>query len=392
MIPELAKFRDTLGSKFIIDDWEAVDIIVAVAVAHKFKGEMLWLRVIGASGSGKTEILRTFIAQKGYTETLETLTPSAIRRGFKPVRRNPKTDELEPMISSQTLLQRMDGKLVITKELAPLLTRQHESRLEVFGLLRSLHDGELDADYGSFEGHIKQKCCFDWIIGTTGQVESENQLEMQLGSRFTDLHWGTPNSVTSAIDQAVDNLGGIDSIREELGNCMSSIVARTNLEASKEKFYKQWYPANKKKFLELCKILAILRTPVKRDNHDRGVLEDPLPEVGTRIGQSYAKVSIGLMMLGIEDIMPYLVRLTWDGLPRNRRVVLRAIDKVEQEERIPRPSDDITNVSQWAISQYSKEIEHDDGTGLSQPTVFYILQDMRILKVKDLPWRQLLCR
>lgn len=391
MIPELTQFKDCLAKHFIINDWQAVDTIIAVAAAHKFKGEMLWLRVIGASGSGKTEILRAFMGLKGYSETLETLTPSAIRRGFKPVRRNTKTDQLEDIIKEPTLLQRMDGKLVITKELAPLLTRQHEARMEIFGLLRSLHDGELDADYGSMQGHIKQKCIFDWIIGTTGQVESENQLEMQLGSRFTDLRWSTPE-VDSAIDKAVDNLGGLDLIREELSSYMASIVARTDIETGKLKF-KKWYANsdNRQQFLKLCHILAILRTPVKRDGRDKQVIEDPLPEVGTRIGQSYAKVATGLCMLGIEDIGAYLTRLTWDGLPRNRRVVLKAIHKIESEDRQPIPDDSITNVSQWAIAKYSSMIEADDGTGLSQPAVGLILSDFRILKAKDLPWRQYLC-
>ena len=391
MIPELMQFKDCLAKHFIINDWQAVDIIIAAAAAHKFKGEMLWLRVIGASGSGKTEILRALMGLKGYSETLETLTPSAIRRGFKPVRRNPKTDELEEIIKEQTLLQRIDGKLVITKELAPLLTRQHEARMEIFGLLRSLHDGELDADYGSMQGHIKQKCTFDWIIGTTGQVESENQLEMQLGSRFTDLRWSTPE-IDSAIDKAVGNLGSLDTIREELSNHIASIIARADIEAGELKF-KKWYSDsdNRQQFLKLCHILAVLRTPVKRDSHDKQVIEDPLPEVGTRIGQSYAKIATGLCMLGIEDVGSYLTRLTWDGLPRNRRVVLKAIHKIESEDRQPIPDDSITNVSQWAIAKYSSMIEEDGNTGLSQPTVRLVLNDLTILKIKELPWRKYLC-
>jgi len=96
-------------------------------------------------------------------------------------------------------------------------------------------------------------------------------------------------------------------------------------------------------------------------------------------------------MLGIEDVGSYLTRLTWDGLPRNRRVVLKAIHKIESEDRQPIPDDSITNVSQWAIAKYSSMIEEDGNTGLSQPTVRLVLNDLTILKIKELPWRKYLC-
>jgi hypothetical protein len=390
MIPELAKFKDCLAKHFVINDWQAVDIIVAAAVAHKLKGEMLWLRIIGASGSGKTEILRTLTSQQGYVETLETLTPSAIRRGFKPMRRNKETDQLEAVIKGDTMLQRMDGKLVITKELAPLLTKQHEARLEIFGLLRSLHDGELDADYGSFEGHIKQKCRFDWILGTTGQVESENQLEMQLGSRFTDLRWGTP-SAEDATNKAIDNIGDMDAVREELANTMASIIARSEAKAGNE--FRAWFknPQHKEHFLKLCHILAVFRTPVVREKYSKNVCEEPLPEVGTRIGQSFAKISMGLFMLGIEDIIPYMIRMTWDGLPSTRRMVLRAICEIENSDRelMPIPGNELTSATQQSIARWSKTIS-DDGTGLSQQTVSLVMEDLCVLKARDLPWREFL--
>ena len=394
-IPELIKFKECIAKHFIITDWQAIDIVVAAAVSHKLGGEMLWLRVIGASGSGKTEILRTLYNQIGYVETLETLTPSAIRRGFKPMRRNKETDKLESILDQPTLIQRINGHLVITKELAPLMTRQHEARLEIFGLLRSLHDGELDADYGSLEGHVHQKCCFDWILGTTGQVDSENQLEMQLGSRFTDMRWDMPDNIEDAIIKAVDNMDSIDPIRDELSDIMASIIARADKLAAKRFTNEYMKSENKEGFAKLCRILAVLRTPVVRDRHNRDIVDEPLPESGTRIGQSFAKIAKGLYMLGIDNINPYLVRMAWDGLPRTRRIVLKAIHKVEQGSNMLIPdadTDTITNVSQRYIAKYSKTIEDNDGTGLSQQSISIVLNDLRVLKAKQLPWREYLCQ
>jgi len=376
LIPEAERFKDCLAQHFEIDDWLAVDIILACVVAHKIGGEMLWLRIIGASGSGKTEILRTLLGQEGYIETVETLTPSAIRRGLQMVKKRVDKDgqeEYQKVQTEPTLLERINKKLVITKELAPLLTRHHDTRLEIFGLLRSVHDGELDADYGSLQGHIKQKCWFDWILGTTTYVDSQNQLEMQLGSRFTDLRWGSPLSRKKAVSRAIQNIPHIEAIRAELSGIMTSLIAHSDT-ANAGDF--QADLQSEEWLLDLCEITSVLRTPVERDGYTREVKEKsiPSPELGTRIGQNYAKIMAGLRMLGVENVQPYITRLTWDALPPMRATVLRAILTLEASGR--KPSEEL--------------IACNNGSGLSKSTVHLVSKDLQILGAERLNWRSCL--
>lgn len=366
MISEVDRFKSCLAQHFVIDDWQAVDIVLACVVAHKCGGEMLWLRIIGASGSGKTEILRSVMAiPEGYIETLETLTPSAIRRGLQLIKKDKQNPENYKKIQMEpTLLERLDTKLVITKELAPLLTRNHESRLEIFGLLRSVHDGELDADYGSLQGHIKQKCWFDWILGTTSYVESQNQLEMQLGSRFTDIRWGSPSTREQAMSKAYDNVHNLNAIRQELGATVTSTVAHADPNFA--------YFEPEGWFFIMCNLLAILRTPVPRNPYTKEVELPPEPELGTRIAQNFGKICWGLRMLGINDFKPYIARLVWDGLPIHRRNVLKAVLALESEGH---------KVSQEAIANMN-------GTGLSKSSVSLICRDLKLLSLDSLAWRE----
>jgi hypothetical protein len=366
MIPEAERFKTCLGTYLKIDDWQALEIVLAAVVAHKIKGEMLWLRIIGASGSGKTEILRACMSQNGYTETMEMVTPSAIRRGMQLYKKD-ASGNLKPLNLQDTLIQRINGKLVITKELAPILTKQHDAKMELFGLLRSLHDGELDADYGSMQGHLKQKCWFDWILGTTTYVDSQNQLEMQLGSRFVDLRWGSPVTRKTAIGQAIDNLGNMEYIRNELTANMATIincVDTTRAEAFKRT---DW-------LLELCDIVAHFRTAVGRDKN-KEIDSAPMPEVGTRVGQNLARIAKGLILLGVEDIRPYMVRLSWDAIPPVRVCVLKAAYELEQKGK---------KVTQEALAEHNE-------LGLSQQYISTILSDFKILRFGELPWREHLC-
>lgn len=341
MIIEVNDYKGILCNHLEIDDWQAVEIILAVIAAHKYRGEMVWLRVIGAAGSGKTEILRSVAAVrelkgfKDYVDTIESLTPASIRRGHKN--------------ENQPLLARIDGKLVITKELAPLLTRDKESKLEIFGLLRSVKDGELDADYGSDEGHIRQKSHFDWILASTCYVDRQAQLDALLGPRFIDLRWGRPLDRLKAIGMAMEKVEGKPSIRKKLSEAIGRILdALPN--TINDPPVTEWE-------LRLVDLVSNLRTPVQRDGRDKELVALPEPELGTRIGESFQRIKKGLVAIGVEDCTPYLIRLAWDSIPKMRADILRE-----------------------AMNGNKSEREIASSVGYSQPTIHYVHEDLKLLK------------
>ena len=80
------------------------------------------------------------------------------------------------------MLDRIAGKLVITKDIAAILTSRKDLREEIFGVLRGIKDGKLTADFGSDEGHLVQEARFDWILAATSSgIEQQRQLESLLG-------------------------------------------------------------------------------------------------------------------------------------------------------------------------------------------------------------------
>ncbi|MFC1981106.1 hypothetical protein ACFLVN_02550 [Chloroflexota bacterium] len=148
----LEQVKATLRKHFEVKDWQGVDIILATAVAHFIPGEMLWLRFIGPSRSGRTELLRAIAEDHDDCAEMEVLTPAAFRGGFK---KGPK------------VLDRINGKLVITKDIASILTSRKDMRTEIFGVLRGIKDGKLTADFGSDQGYLLQEARFDWILAAT---------------------------------------------------------------------------------------------------------------------------------------------------------------------------------------------------------------------------------
>lgn len=344
MIEEVLRFERLLTDNFELDDLQATRIVIAATVSHKSRwSEMLWLRIIGASGTGKTEFLRTLVAQEGYCVTMESLTAGAIRRGFV----TKKDGEIQP-----TLLQRLNGKLVITKEFASMLTKDMDSQKEIFGLLRSVYDGELDADYGSEQGHLHQATHFDWILGSTAYIDKVRSIEYLLGSRFVDIHWESPAEREMAVVKAIMNDGDLELIRGKLARAMADIIASA-----------EGVPKPRLDYVpEMANISASLRSPVERNYRTMEIEDLPEVELGTRMGQALSRIAGGLLMIGVQEegIKPYLNRIILNSMTRIRSAVVRA-----------------------QMAGLTKQSEIAARLNVSQGTVSRVLEDMKVLGWKD---------
>lgn len=335
----LEQVKATLRQHFEIKDWQGVEIILATAAAHYIPGEMLWLRFIGPSRSGRTELLRAIAVHPDCAE-VEVLTPAAFRGGFK---KGPK------------VLDRINGKLVITKDIAEILTARKDMRTEIFGVLRGIKDGKLTSDFGSDEGHLVQEARFDWILAATSSgIEQQRQLEGLLGQRFIDLRWQPGNREVMAYRAACNN-PYLSSIRDELVVDVLSLLYRAEEVVKSEN-----YTLSEHELRWIAKVAdttAILRTPVQQDRHGL-ILSLPEPEVGTELAQGFSRIASGLLCLGLEDWQPYIRRLAWDCIPSVRIKLLRSL------ENNPQTVDQL-----------------EQSTGIPQRTIYYHLEHLELLRV-----------
>jgi hypothetical protein len=269
---------------------------------------------------------------------MEHITPAALRGGL---RQGPK------------LLKRLDGKLVITKDLATILTLRKDDRNTIFGLLRPIKDGVLVSDFGSTEGHLRQKVSFDWILATTPVFEQHRQLESLLGERYIDLRWRPGNREEMALKAGMNN-PNLDMIRLWLASDVCSLMAR----AREDMPDSDLGDSDIAVISQYADKTARLRTPVPRDRY-RNVIAYPEPEIGTDLTQGFSRVVKGLMLFELA-YEPYLNRLLWDCMPRIRSSILSWLVKGETDP-----------------DKISATIK------LSRRTVDYQLEDLRLLEVID---------
>jgi hypothetical protein len=324
----------TLGKHFEIQDWVGVRIVLATAAAHYLKGEMLWLRLIGGSGSGKTELLRAILADPDSL-ALESLTPAALRGG---------------LADGSDLLARLDGKRIIMKDLAAVIFAKKDTRLELFGLLRGVKDGWLTADFGTPEGRVERKTHFDWIIATTPIIESHRQMESMLGERFVDLQF-RPGHREKMAYQALVNNPKLDEIRGELAASICSLLAGAKKKA------KASPPKLSIKEMRLiskwANATSLCRSPVNVDQS--GVLKSiPAPEIGTRLAQDFSRVALGLKLLGVDKWRAYIQRLVWDCIPSARSAIVARLKLGPASEKSVAET---TKIPLRSVQHYMQQLE-----------------------------------
>jgi hypothetical protein len=292
-----------LNQLYQITDLMGIIILLGAASAHNIPGEMLWLRVYGGSRAGKTEILRAIARHEDSVE-MEAVTPASVRGGLK---------------GGHKLLKRIDKKLVITKDFASILTTRKDARNELAGLLRSVKDGSLTADFGTEEGYVAQYCSFDWLIGTTGVYAQFKTMEDLLGSRYIDLNWRTSHREEMALS-ALENDDRLNSsIRPEAAQLVACVI-----DDAKKRPVPVIPDDLKRTIASWADFTARLRTPIARDSQHRIKLK-PAPEVGTSLAQNLHRIARSLLRIGIraEDLKLYLARLCYDCVPYSRIEILK---------------------------------------------------------------------
>ena len=292
----LDKFLRLYQEHFEVPDTRAAVIVAGVAAAHYVPGEMIWLRVVGPSRSGKSELITSFLGHDDTTE-LEVLTPASLRGGFD---------------GGHTVLPMIDGKLVVTKDLAAMLTTRSEVRTEVFGLFRNIKDGSLVSDFNTAKGgRRKQTAHFDWVIAITPAVHDYRSAENLLGARFVDVLMPPPNRLAMAL-RAAGNNAQLKAIRANLKLSASDLMSFARDEAKRRTV--DLKPDEAELYAGWADLTALARSPVARDrNHI--LLAPPSPEVGTDLAQTLTRTAKGLMILGVSNVKLYIAKLAWDSIP-----------------------------------------------------------------------------
>ncbi len=331
------------------EDADLIDFVLAVYKSNEMPGDPLWGLVIDASGGGKTEILRP-LRCRSDAYFLSGLTDKTLVSGY----RDPKRPKPDP-----SLLPQINGKVLIIKDLSPLLSMRRETRNAVLADLRDAYDGFTDQGRGNV-GRVSFQSRFSVLAASTLAIERFDAVDEELGERFVKFRMRS-NQTTEKVEQAIKNMGKDSGMRQEIEGLVSGFLDR--LPAAPQ------LPEVPETLVlpltAIADLTAIARSHVPRDRqHNMRYL--PRPEVGTRLGKELAKLLLALALIrektapGFEELST-VARVAEDCMPPNRLLILRELQRA----------------AGLKLSEVTQR------TGLPRTTAGQVLQDLNVLRLVE---------
>lgn len=301
---------EAIETYLAISDPEAVDVIMATAIAIHLPGDPLWLLVVAPPGGAKTELLRTINGSQ--VVTISTLTPHTLISGLKGDAE--KTD----------LLPKLDGKLLVIKDFTSILSKKPEDATAIYADLREAYDGYLEKSFGSGVGTKCYHSRFGIIAAVTPAMDMYRNVHALLGERF--LRVNIRSQQESAIRRASEVEGNEKEMRDELAGAVGAYLARAGEWVDDSIVIEQ---RQLEQMRALAHVYATLRSSIIRDRR-RVVLYSPEPEIGTRLVKQLMRLGKALanwrerLLVTAEDYIT-VRRVALDGIPKNRLACLKAL-------------------------------------------------------------------
>jgi len=173
-------YKKKISKYFVLpENQDYIDFVFAVIFANRLDVKPIWAYLIGPSSAGKTTILDPMAGHESIYAT-DTLTKASLLPGIGVGRPTKKTTQ---MAVRNSLLKQADGKILVIKDLSPLLTEDYKELKSILGILRSAYDGTFVKNFGNI-GRIEITCQFGLIAAVTDAIDNHLIIDAELGQRF----------------------------------------------------------------------------------------------------------------------------------------------------------------------------------------------------------------
>lgn len=301
-----------------IDDPYILPILFGSMLGNRLDNVKIWIFLIGASSSGKTEILSSFSSCDDVYFT-DSLTPNTFISHF---------GKSAATIKDRSLLPKLDGKTLIVKDISPLSEMNSISRGEIFSQLRAIYDGSFRKTTGLDDTYYESS--FGLFAGCTPSFEKHRVLETTLGERFFYLRPRIYDR-RAAFKKGMSNIGKQSKMQHEIKEGVKEFFD-THLISLKGRRPQTW-----DKIQEYCEFLVRFRCGVLRDGYKGNII---FPIVESEYPIRVMKVLIGIYT-GIRELkidkgiaLKCIKRVIADSCPFTRTIVLQGAIKFHKAKEI----------------------------------------------------------
>jgi hypothetical protein len=210
----LQEVKKAYKDVFLIEDDTIIEVILAICVATRMKTDPIWLMIVGAPSSGKTELV-SIVGKVPFIHEISTMTENTFLSGMKSY--GGKDNSLLHKIGP--------NGLIVLKDYTTILSMRREKKDIIISQLREIYDGRLTKMTGNgndqeWSGKINV------LAATTDAVYLDDNGNATMGRRMIGYNMPTfSREMRKQITRrALENNDDIAEKREGLQNIVAEYI------------------------------------------------------------------------------------------------------------------------------------------------------------------------
>jgi hypothetical protein len=291
-------------------DDQVIAALGAVA-ANVLPGDPLWLLVVSAPGSGKTETIGP-LAALPYVHPAATFTEASLLSGVgkKGVAKG----------ATGGLLRQIDDfGVFLCKDFSGVLSMNRDARAAALAALREVYDGSWDRPVGTDGGKVLSWKGKAGLIGAvTTSIDHHHAVMGALGERFI-FYRLTVKEPGAQGTRSIRNRRHENEMRTELGAAVTNVMGAIDPDYDRD-----LADDDIARLVGISDFVTWARTTVERDGYRREVEVLPEREAPGRLARQLASYLIALEAVGADTPTAWRIihKVGMDCLPALRRQVL----------------------------------------------------------------------
>jgi hypothetical protein len=312
--PPLTQLLKTFQKWLFMPDTSALKVLLAAVAANLMPGDPLWLLLVGATGSGKTELLDPLRGLPYNVHPVATLTEASLLSGSP--RREKAADA-----SGGLLCSIGDFGFLVLKDFTSVLSMGGEVRGPLLAALREIHDGTWTRHVGTDGGRAlswRGKCAL--VGGCTPAIDQHHAVMAIMGERFLLFRMPAIDEEQQA-DRAMEHASQEETMRCELREAVARLFGSIRLTP------REFDKAARTRIAALATFVAHARSAVERDRYHREIELIPDSEMPGRLARTLRCLFHGLQNIGVDDADGWKLaaQVGFDCIPDVRRKVLTCL-------------------------------------------------------------------
>lgn len=317
----LQEIKDYYKEVFYVEDDTILDLLCAIAISVYTKSDSIWLLIIGAPSSGKTEFVNT-LSGLVYSHQVSTLTENAFLSGMG------GSDGKE-----KSLLHKIgDNGLLLMKDYTSILSLKEELRKKILGDMREIYEQKLSKATGNGRD-MEWKGKINFVGAVTDSIYLNEGDDASMGRRTIDYvmpHFNDEVRIKMA-KRSSRNIGDANVKREKIRVMFAEFIEekRKNMPIILDELPEEL----EDELIMIADFSTKMRTATKRDFHGNLTFapgsELPMRMANqlTILAQVLIYLNDGVLKKEHHDI---LIKVALDSISRQRRITLQVMAQYDR--------------------------------------------------------------